>query len=142
MIGAFGGFDRNDMAVCYNNRLADIERSQCVDQSERAIDINSVAVGWPMMPQHAFRHEQFGRDVFHPDDAQAPAFGNAGHPDNNLSSPPRKKRITRGSNLIVCQSSRSSLSGGRKTVPMNNTSRQFSAFARRKKRPAWPIAIQ
>src|SRR5215468_10002642 len=119
------------MAVGHDRRLPDIKGSKCANQLERVRDVGLVAFRRAMTAQRTLWHKQFGCHVFYSD--HAPPAATPATPDRSLSSPPRKKRITRGIKRSVCQSSRRSLIGGRSTVPMNSTSRQFSALARRKK---------
>ena len=143
IVGAFGGFDRHDMAVGDDHRLADIERAERGDEFKAVGDVGAIALRWRTSGRACPAGTMIsGATSPTPMMRTPPSSNSAAMPESSRSSPPRNTAAIRGISRSICQSGRIWVSAGRSSVPMNTASRHPSARARRKKRPACPMAIQ
>ena len=123
IVGAFGSFDAEHVAVGDDHGLADVERTKRRDHRERARDVGAVARRRLAMAQHAFGRDNFRRDVADADEAHAAIFEQAGNarkqPIVAAAEEPDDTRQQTDRRPVEADL----VSGGRSIVPMNNASR-------------------
>ena len=118
-----------------DRRLADVERSDRVQQREGARDVGAVALRWRSAPDRPFGHQDFRRHLMRADDAEAVLLEHLHDAREQVIVAAAIACATRAAAGATCpQSMRSARNGGRTAVPMKTTSRQPSARARRRKR--------
>ena len=97
-----------------------------------------VALGRTMAAENSLGDQDFRRNMLDADHPEPAALEKIRDPGQEMIVAAAKKRISRGINRTVSQSRRNCVIGGRSSVPMNTTSRQFSPRARRKNVPPAP----
>ncbi len=84
LVGALGGFHRDHMTVRDHHRLADIERPDRAQHFEAQADIGHIPFRWRDLPERAFRHQNFGRDLMRSQQTKAVIFQHPRHPGEQM----------------------------------------------------------
>src|SRR5262249_5358152 len=73
-VGTLRGLDREHARIGHNHRLADVERTGCIEQSEPFCNVGTVPLAGTLAPEGSFRHQDFWRDCVRSHEAKAVLF--------------------------------------------------------------------